>query len=108
MKLYFDSTNNLKTLVRLGEKELIKTYQTPREQNILGAIDELMKQESVEWKGISEIEVKPGPGSFTGSRLGVAIANALGFALSIPINGQRKPVAVAYSAPASITKSRRS
>lgn len=107
MKLYFDATDNLKTLVRLEGKELVKTYSSPREQNILGAIDEMLKSESVDWKDLTEIEVKTGPGSFTGSRLGVAIANALGFALSIPVNGQRLPVEAAYSAPPSITKSKK-
>ena len=34
-------------------------------------------------------EVNRGPGSFTGLRVGVAIANALGFLLKIPVNGKR-------------------
>lgn len=38
-------------------------------------------------KDITAIEVNTGPGSFTGTRVGVAIANALGFALNIPVNG---------------------
>lgn len=39
------------------------------------------------FKGITAIEVNTGPGSFTGTRVGVAVANALGFALDIPVNG---------------------
>ena len=39
-------------------------------------------------KDISEIEVNTGPGSFTGLRVGVSIANALGWALGIPVNGK--------------------
>jgi len=43
---------------------------------------------------IKEIKVNVGPGSFTGTRVGVAVANALGFALSIKVNGKKmvKPV----------------
>ncbi|MBI3559121.1 hypothetical protein HY085_01880 [Candidatus Gottesmanbacteria bacterium] len=36
-------------------------------------------------KKITEIKVKTNPKSFTGSRVGVTIANALGFALDIPV-----------------------
>lgn len=37
-------------------------------------------------KKITEIEVKTNPKSFTGSRVGVAIANALGYSLKIPVS----------------------
>lgn len=36
-------------------------------------------------KNITEIEVKTNPQSFTGSRVGITIANALGYALDIPV-----------------------
>lgn len=38
---------------------------------------------------LTQIEVETGPGSFTGLRVGVAVANALGFALNIPVNGKK-------------------
>lgn len=38
---------------------------------------------------LTGIEVETGPGSFTGLRVGVAVANALGFALNIPVNGKK-------------------
>lgn len=37
-------------------------------------------------KKITEIKVKTNPKSFTGSRLGVTVANALGYALKIPVS----------------------
>jgi len=45
---------------------------------------------------VTEIEVNLGPGSFTGLKIGVAIANTLSFALDIPVNGQRKLVLPKY------------
>ncbi len=41
-----------------------------------------------ELKTLQGIEVETGPGSFTGLRVGVSVANALGFALGIPVNGK--------------------
>ncbi len=35
------------------------------------------------------IEVETGPGSFTGLRVGVSVANALGYSLNIPVNGKK-------------------
>lgn len=40
-------------------------------------------------QNLKELEVETGPGSFTGLRVGVAVANALGFALGIPVNGKK-------------------
>lgn len=35
------------------------------------------------------IEVETGPGSFTGLRVGVSVANALAYSLGIPVNGKK-------------------
>lgn len=40
-------------------------------------------------KTLKGIEVATGPGSFTGIRVGVSVANALGFSLGIPVNGKK-------------------
>ena len=45
---------------------------------------------------LTGIEVFKGPGSFTGLRVGVAIANALGAAMDIPVNGKKQLVEPTY------------
>ncbi len=50
----------------------------------------------VNWKILEGIEVETGPGSFTGLRVGVSIANALGFALGIPVNGKKVETQLEY------------
>lgn len=87
MKLYIDSSNNLKTVIKLDNTTYTQSYTNPRQQNVLGAIVEALNQSNRHVTDITQIEVKPGPGSFTGLRVGHSIANALGFALQIPVNG---------------------
>ena len=97
MKLFLDATNNLKTIIKLDDRQFIKTYTSPRDQDIFAFLLQIIKEQSLDLKKISEIEVNPGPGSFTGSRLGVAIANALAFSLNIKVNGQQPPINPLYS-----------
>lgn len=46
---------------------------------------------------LNGIEVETGPGSFTGLRVGVSVANALGFSLGIPVNGKKMETELTYS-----------
>lgn len=58
-------------------------------QLLLPLIEKLLKSQKVEFKDLREIEVETGPGSFTGLRVGVSVANALGFSLGVPVNGKK-------------------
>jgi len=53
----------------------------------LPEIDKLLKKNKVLPKNLGLIIVNIGPGSFTGTRVGVATANALVFGLEIPVAG---------------------
>ena len=86
MKLYLDSSNNTKTVVGLKDKRWSFPMKKPRSQHLLKLIDQVLKKEKLTLKEIKEIEVNLGPGSFTGLRVGVSVANALAWALKIPIN----------------------
>ena len=91
--LILDTSDNKKITVglRIDDKEFINTQEiAPRNsQVILPMIDEILKKHSLRPNDLSEIKINTGPGSFTGLRVGLAIANALSFALKIPINGKK-------------------
>ncbi len=103
MKLFLDSTDNTQVLIRLDDKEFINKVDSPRNQDVFGFLLSCLEKEGYKQEDITEVEVNPGPGSFTGTRIGVTIANAIGFALRVPVNGQKNPVEPIYSSPPSIT-----
>lgn len=102
MKLYLDSTDNKKVIIRLDDQEFVNEYDSPRDQDVLLFLNGLLELRGVSLQDVSEIEVNPGPGPFTGSRVGVAIANAIAYALKIKVNGQTPPILPVYSAPPNI------
>ncbi len=58
-------------------------------QALLPLILKLLKTVNCKLKTLQGIEVETGPGSFTGIRVGVSVANAFGFSLGIPVNGKK-------------------
>lgn len=51
-------------------------------------IHALLMSQKVSWEDITAIIVFRGPGSFTGLRIGITVANALGYGLSVPVIGE--------------------
>lgn len=58
-------------------------------QETLPLVEKLLKEKKIKASEVNEIKINKGPGSFTGLRVGISIANALGFSLNIPINGKK-------------------
>ncbi len=85
MKLYIDSTDSDKLVIGLDEVKIETTAHQRASQKLLPEIQKLLKKEGKTLKDLTEIEVNPGPGSFTGIRVGISVANALGFTLGIPV-----------------------
>jgi tRNA threonylcarbamoyladenosine biosynthesis protein TsaB len=89
--LIIDTTNNKEVIVglRIDDKSFEKrqALDTRKAQVVLPMIKELLRKHRVSLKDLNGIEVNPGPGSFTGIRVGLSIANVLGFLLQIPVNG---------------------
>jgi tRNA threonylcarbamoyladenosine biosynthesis protein TsaB len=86
-----DTSSNQEIRVALmidGQKDEIKeSIGKQKSQVVLVMIQELLKKHELEFSAVTGVEVVLGPGSFTGLRVGVAIANTLGTILQIPING---------------------
>lgn len=92
--LFIDTSSNKEVIVSLevdGKKEEVrKELDKKRAQVVLPLIKELLTKFDLHSSAITQVQVITGPGSFTGLRVGVSIANMLGEYLHIPING--KPI----------------
>jgi len=91
--LYIDSSDNKQIIVglKIGNKKYLLKHKVDsrKAQVILPLIDKILQKNSFKLENIDGIEVNTGPGSFTGLRVGISIANTLGFFLKIPINGKK-------------------
>ena len=91
-KLIIDTTDAKKTTIKLrSDKRTDKITQVniPKSQIALILIDKLIKRNKINPADLDEIEVNTNPGSFTGTRVGIAIANALGFGLGAAVNKKK-------------------
>jgi tRNA threonylcarbamoyladenosine biosynthesis protein TsaB len=48
----------------------------------------LLNDSGKSWEDLTGIVIFQGPGSFTGLRIGITVANALGYGLDIPVLGE--------------------
>lgn len=89
------------TVALRKDKTIIDSLSEENEygsQVLLPLVVKILKNNNLEFKDLAGIEVEEGPGSFTGLRVGASVAQALGFALNIPVNGKvGKPVAIKYT-----------
>ncbi len=53
-------------------------------------IDALLKQTDMKLEAVEGIVVYQGPGSFTGLRIGLSVANAMAYGLHIPVIGAQE------------------
>ncbi len=99
--LHIDTSDTQHIAVSLeeGGKRYEKTSVSTvhRAQALLPIISDLAAEHRLTLNEIREIRVVTGPGSFTGLRVGCAVANALGVILGIPVNGKRALVRPEYS-----------
>ena len=89
-------------IVTVALKEGNKTIASFSEENKYGSqvllplIVKLLEHRKFDI--LEVIEVEEGPGSFTGLRVGASVAQALGYALNIPVNGEvGKAVTLRYT-----------
>lgn len=91
--IYIDTASNQEIIVRLeiDNKKFEKKEKIGKEKDqvVLSLIDQLLKEHKLSFSDMTDIQVNEGPGSFTGLRVGISIANALSYALKIPVNGKK-------------------
>src|SRR5690606_1322096 len=88
LNLYLDTSNNLQTVIILGEQPFIQSYQSPRAQHVMGALLAALAESGKNIQARTSISIHPGPGSCTGLRVGFALVNALSLALTLPVKGR--------------------
>lgn len=90
--LAIDTSSNreIEVELRIDKKEfgVMRKVGRQRAQVVLSLIDSLLKKYGVALHNIDGIEVNTGPGSFTGLRVGIAVANTLAYCLGVPVNGK--------------------
>ena len=85
------------SLEKPGQKIAKQSTQKFGSQVLLNLIEEILHEAHLEKAELEEIKVATGPGSYTGLRVGVAVANALGFGLGIPVNGKQLETDLQYN-----------
>lgn len=77
-------------LFKDGKRLAYKTWEAHRQlsETIHKQIQNLLISQGVDWKSLKGIICYEGPGSFTGLRIGITVANTLAYSLEIPVSGQ--------------------
>jgi len=107
-KIYIDSTERLNKKVEL--RKIIDSTETIVDKekgdiNIVVSIKNILAKNNLAVKDVSEFVPNLGPGSFTGLKMGVTIANVLNWALGKKkLKNLQQPE---YGAEPNITKSKR-
>lgn len=82
-------SSNIKVELRINDQGYKINQKMKKAQVVLKLIDKLLTKYKLNIYDVNAIKVNVGHGSFTGLRVGVSIANTLGFFLKIPINGKK-------------------
>ncbi|MCX6791823.1 MAG: tRNA (adenosine(37)-N6)-threonylcarbamoyltransferase complex dimerization subunit type 1 TsaB [Candidatus Gottesmanbacteria bacterium] len=83
--------NTAKIALEIDGKRFEKVSESKvlKSQMVLPMIEEILAEHTLKITDIAAIMVATGPGSFTGLRVGATVANALGYLLDIPVNGEK-------------------
>lgn len=93
MELSIDTSDSKKIKVRMGSRikkiEVEEGIKFLKSEACLPLIDKICKENNLSIYDIIKINVNEGPGSFTGLRVGISIANAMSYLLKIPVNNKK-------------------
>lgn len=101
LTLAFDTSTDVATSALAWDGEVLGELAS-RPVSVLEDVDALLRRGGVRPGQLEGIVVGTGPGSFTGIRMGVAIARALSFALGVPLAGVSTLEALAAGAPGAL------
>jgi len=93
MILVIDTTERTKITLGLFNKGILNCFEFTTEkqsEDLLVAIDGVLKKQKIDLKSLTGILANLGHGSFTGIRVGVTVANTLAWILDIPVFGFKK------------------
>jgi len=82
ISLYIDTTSRKQIVIKLkhGNKEkIIKKKLVKSSQAVLPLIEKMLTADKLEIKNLDEVWINAGPGSYTGIRVGLSIANSLSY-----------------------------
>ena len=77
-----------------GSKQLVyETWHAHRElaETLHGKVEALLKSQQLDWPSLQGIVCFQGPGSFTGLRIGLTVANALSDSYHLPVIASQDP-----------------
>jgi tRNA threonylcarbamoyl adenosine modification protein YeaZ len=84
--LAFDTATDLATSALVADGVTL-AERTTRPQSLLADVDALLAAAGASPADLTAIVVGTGPGSFTGTRIGLAVARGLALALDLPVAG---------------------
>jgi tRNA threonylcarbamoyladenosine biosynthesis protein TsaB len=101
LTLAFDTATAVATSA-LVEGDEVLGERVSRAQTLLEDVDALLRQAGAHPSDLGSLAVGVGPGSFTGVRIGLAVARGLALSLDVPGSGVSTLAALAAGAPGAI------
>ncbi len=98
LTLAFDTATEVATSALVDDGEVLGE-RASRASTLLEDVDALLRQGGAHQRDLGALVVGVGPGSFTGVRIGLAVARGLAFALDLPGAGVSTLDALAAGAP---------
>jgi len=99
--LAFDTATDVATSALVDDGDLIgERFSAPK--TMLEDVDELLREVGLQPSDVDALAVGTGPGSFTGTRIGLAVARGLALALGVPAAGVSTLDTLAAGAPGAI------